>query len=97
MKLKENKTIGKAFPDCWVYSGIQDAFGNSCYVVVNDNLQEFRTIGKNPTYNIQKKNVPRYVRVRKYLDVIDLKRSVARELEKLFPDYIHTTWQIWDD
>ena len=36
IKLKENKTVGKHFDtDCWVYSGIKDAYGNPCYVVVN--------------------------------------------------------------
>lgn len=97
LKLKENKTVGKDFPDCWVYSGITDAFGNACYLVVNDLMGEFRVVGKNPDYTKQKKSLPNYVHVRKYLVVIDLKRSIARELEAKFPEYVHNMWQIWDD
>ena len=98
LKLKENKTVGKHFDtDCWVYSGIKDAYGNPCYVVVNYMLEEFRIVGKNPYYTTDRKKLPKYVCVPKYLPVIDLKRSTARELEAKFPDYIHNMWQIWDD
>lgn len=98
LNLKENKTVGKYFDsDCWVYSGIKDAYGNHCYVVVNYMLEEFRIVGKNPCYTTDRKKLPKYVGVPKYLPVIDLKRSTARELEAMFPDYIHNMWQIWDD
>ena len=98
LKLKENKTIGKHFnSDCHIYSGIKDAFGNCCYVVVNYMLEEFRIVGKNPCYSTDRKRLPKYVIVPKYLPVIDLKRSVARELEAMFPDYVHNMWTIWDD
>lgn len=98
LKLKENKTVGKYFDsDCHVYSGIKDAFGNPCYVVVNYMLEEFRIVGKNPYYSADRKRLPKYVIVSKYLPVIDLKRSVARELEAMFLDYVHNMWTIWDD
>lgn len=98
LNLKENKTVGKHFDtDCRVYSGIKDAYGNPCYVVVNYMLEEFRIVGKNPYYATDRKRLPKYVCVPKYLPVIDLKRSTARELEAKFPDYIHNMWQIWDD
>lgn len=98
IKLKENKTVGKHFDsDCWVYSGIKDAYGNPCYVVVNYMLEEFRIVGKNPYYAIDRKRLPKNVVIPKCLPVIDLKRSTARELEAMFPDYIHNMWQIWDD
>ena len=98
LKLKENKTVGKHFdPDCYVYSGIKDAYGNPCYVVINYMLEEFRIVGKNPYYSTDRKRLPKHVIVPKYLPVIDLKRSVARELEAMFPDYVHNMWTIWDD
>ena len=98
LKLKENKTVGKHFnSDCYAYSGIKDVYGNSCYVIVNYMLEEFRIVGKNPYYSTDRKRLPKHVIVPKYLPVIDLKRSVARELEAMFPDYIHNMWQIWDD
>ena len=98
LKLKENKTVGKHFDsDCYAYSGIKDVYGNSCYVIVNYMLEEFRIVGKNPYYSTDRKRLPKHVIVPKYLPVIDLKRSVARELEAMFPDYIHNMWQIWDD
>lgn len=98
LKLKENKTVGKYFDtDCRVYSGIKDIYGNPCYVVVNYMLEEFRIVGKNPYYSMDRKRLPKHVIVPKYLPVIDLKRSTARELEAEFPDYIHNMWQIWDD
>ena len=97
-KLKENKTVAKHFDsDCYVYSGIKDAYGNPCYVVVNYMLEEFRIVGKNPYYSTDRKRLPKHVVVPKYLPVIDLKRSVARELEAMFPDYVHNMWTIWDD
>lgn len=98
LKLKENKTVGKHFDsDCYVYSDIKDAFGNPCYVVVNYMLEEFRIVGKNPYYSTDRKRLPKHVIVPKYLPVIDIKRSVARELEAMFPDYVHNMWTIWDD
>lgn len=98
LKLKENKTISKHFnSDCHVYSGIKDAYGNPCYTVVNYLLEEFRIVGKNPDYATDRKRLPKHVIVPKYLDVIDLKRSTARELEAMFLDYIHPMWTIWDD
>ena len=98
LKLKENKTIGKHFSsDCHIYSGIKDAFGNRCYVVVNYVLREFRIVGKNPCYSADKKKLPKHVVVPKYLPVIDLKRSTARELEAMFLDYVRNMWTIWDD
>ena len=98
LKLKENKTVGKHFDtDCWVYSGIKDDYGNPCYVVVNYMLEEFRIVGKNPYYATDRKRLPKNVVIPKYLPVIDLKRSTARELEAMFPEYVHNMWQIWDD
>ena len=98
LKLKENKTVGKHFDsDCYAYSGIKDVYGNSCYVIVNYILEEFRIVGKNPYYSTDKKRLPKHVIVPKYLPVIDIKRSVARELEAMFPDYVHNMWTIWDD
>lgn len=98
LKLKENKTVGKHFDsDCYAYSGIKDVYGNSCYVIVNYMLEEFRIVGKNPYYSTDRKKLPKHVIVPKYLPVIDLKRSVARELEAMFPDYVHNMWTIWDD
>jgi len=98
LKLKENKTVGKHFDtDCWVYSGVKDAYGDPCYVVVNYMLEEFRIVGKNPYYAIDRKRLPKNVVIPKYLPVIDLKRSTARELEAMFPEYVHNMWQIWDD
>lgn len=98
LKLKENKTVGKYFDsDCYVYSGIKDAYGNPCYVVINYMLEEFRVVGKNPCYSRDRKRLPKHVIVPKYLPVTDLNRSVARELETMFPDYIHNMWAIWDD
>ena len=98
LQLKKDKTVGKHFSsDCRVYSGIKDAFGNRCYVVVNYVLREFRVVGKNPYYSTNRKRLPKHVIVPKYLPVIDLKRSVARELEAMFPDYVHNMWTIWDD
>lgn len=98
LKLKENKTVGKHFDsDCYAYSGIKDVYGNSCYVIVNYMLEEFRIVGKNPYYSTDRKRLPKHVIVPKYLPVIDIKRSVARELEAMFPDYVHNMWTIWDD
>ena len=98
LKLKENKTVGKHFDsDCYAYSGIKDVYGNSCYVIVNYMLEEFRIVGKNPYYSTDRKKLPKHVIVPKYLPVIDIKRSVARELEAMFPDYVHNMWTIWDD
>lgn len=98
LKLRENKTIGKYFDtDCRVYSGVKDAYGNTCYLVVNNLLNEFRIVGKNPYYSADRKRLPKFVIVPKYLSVIDLKRSTARALEIAFPDYIHPMWTIWDD
>ena len=98
LKLKENRTVGKHFDsDCYAYSGIKDVYGNSCYVIVNYILEEFRIVGKNPYYSTDKKRLPKHVIVPKYLPVIDIKRSVARELEAMFPDYVHNMWTIWDD
>lgn len=98
LKLKENKTVGKHFDsDCYAYSGIKDVYGNSCYVIVNYMLEEFRIVGKNPYYSTDRKKLPKHIIVPKYLPVIDLKRSVARELEAMFPDYVHNMWTIWDD
>lgn len=98
LKLKENKTVGKHFDsDCYAYSGIKDVYGNSCYVIVNYMLEEFRIVGKNPYYSTDRKKLPKHVIVPKYLPVIDIKRSVARELEVMFPDYVHNMWTIWDD
>ena len=89
LQLKENKTVGKHFDsDCYAYSGIKDVYGNSCYVIVNYMLEEFRIVGKNPYYSTDRKKLPKHVIVPKYLPVIDLKRSVARELEAMFPDYV---------
>lgn len=97
-KLKENKTVGKYFDsDCYAYSGIKDAYGNPCYVIVNYMLEEFRIVEKNPYYSTDRKKLPKHVIVPKYLPVIDLKRSTARELEAMFPDYVHNMWTIWDD
>ena len=98
LKLKENKTVVKHFDsDCYAYSGIKDAYGDPCYVVVNYMLEEFRIVGKNPYYTTDRNRLPKHVIVPKYLPVIDIKRSTARELEAMFPDYIHNMWQIWDD
>lgn len=79
-----------------VYGGIRDAFGKSCLLLINEDLHELRVVGK---IKVQEKKTgfsKSNVIVRKYGEVIDFTRSMVKEIENMFPGYVHTEWQIWD-
>lgn len=96
MKEIKNKEF---LPEIKVFSGVKDVFGNNVLILVNDDLGEFRTVSKNKEYEKQKKELAAkklsHVIPEKYLTVIDFTADVVREMEKAFPGYRHTAFQIW--
>lgn len=82
------------------FSGIRDAFNKPCYIVLNSALDELRIVAKNPEYKRRRKELDarglQHVKVQEYLGVIDLKQKTADFIEKHFPGYKHTAFQIWN-
>ena len=83
-----------------VYSGLQDYFGNSMLVLVDDDMNELRTVGKLKDYKkrrrmLDEKNL-RHVSTPEYGEVIDITKRTYDKIMENFPGYSHTRWQILD-
>ena len=82
------------------FSGIRDAFNKPCCIVLNSALDELRIMAKNPEYKRRQKALDarglQHVKVQEYLEVIDLTQKTADFIEKHFPGYKHTAFQIWN-
>lgn len=93
------KLIEKTNMEIERYAGFRDAFGKSCELWVNHDLEEVRLRAKNPEYAYRRKNLDsrklQHVIVPGYLDVIDITPETEREINLAFPEYRHPRWQIW--
>lgn len=84
--------------DVIAYDGFKDAFGGKIFVVINKTMHELRLYGKYKDFKKRRKSLDReklgYVWTPEYGEVIDITESTKRKIEKLFPGYNHTEWQI---
>lgn len=84
--------------DVIAYDGFMDAFGNKMFVVIHETLNELRLYSKYPDFQKRRKALDRaklkHVLISEYGIVIDITEATKRKIEKLFPGYIHTEWQI---
>lgn len=96
--MKEIKNT-EFLPEIKVFSDVKDVFGNNVLILVDDDLEEFRTVAKNKEYGKQKKELAArklsHVIPEKFLTVIDFTADTVRKMEKAFPGYRHTDFQIW--
>ena len=84
--------------DIVVYDGFKDAFGGKMIVVVNETLLELRLYGKYKDFHKRRNALDRaklkHVWTPEYGEVIDITEATMKRIDKLFPRYIHTEWQI---
>lgn len=84
-----------------VYSGIKDYFGNSCLLLVDNDLKEIRIVRKNEDYNKKRKHLDSIgcskVYTSKYGEVIDITAKTEEKLQSEFPGYKHTQWSVWNE
>lgn len=82
-----------------VYAGLRDAFRKSMLVLVDENMQEVRTVSKLPEYNKHRKKLDAlrlyHVQTPRYAEVIDITKKTYNTITDLFPGYAHTQWQVW--
>lgn len=82
-----------------VFDGLRDLWGKKFFVLVNNDLNEIRLVAKNAEFGSKKRALAarklNHVIPQKYLEVIDLTKEVATFLEREFPHFKHTEWQIW--
>lgn len=80
------------------YDGFRDAFGNKMFAVIHETLNELRLYSKYSDFQKKRKALDRaklkHVLISEYGVVIDITEATKRRIEKLFPGYIHTEWQI---
>lgn len=93
MKRIENKDFDEEIE---VYSGIKDIFGNTCLLLVNNDLKELRIVSKNKDYQKKRKHLNSikcgYVHTPKYGEVINISRNTMTDIMEEFPGYKHTEW-----
>lgn len=81
-----------------VYDGFKDAFGKKMFVVIHETLNELRLYSKYPDFQKRRNALDHeklnHVWTPKYGIVIDVTESTKKKIEKLFPGFIHTEWQI---
>ena len=81
------------------FTGLRDIWGKKFFILVNDDLNEIRLVAKNAEFGSRKRALAaqklNHVIPQKYLEVIDLTKEVATFLEREFPHFKHTEWQIW--
>ena len=84
--------------DIVAYDGFKDAFGGKMIVVVNETLLELRLYGKYKDFHKRRNVLDRaklkHVWTPEYGEVIDITEATMKRIDKLFPRYIHTEWQI---
>lgn len=84
--------------DVIAYDGFKDAFGGKIFVVINETMKELRLYGKYKDFhkrrNALDRSKLRHVWTPEYGEVIDISEATKRRIEKLFPEYIHSEWQI---
>ena len=80
-----------------VITGYKDAFNHSVMLLVNEDMKEIRTVGKNPDYRAAKKKLEKHknIVVPKYLEVIDITLNTYNKIMSKYKGYSHTQWQIW--
>ena len=82
-----------------IFTGLRDIWGKKFFILVNNDLNEIRLVAKNAEFGSRKPALAArklsHVIPPKYLEVIDLTKEVATFLEKEFPHFKHTEWQIW--
>ena len=80
------------------YEGFRDGFGGKIFVVVNETLQELRLYGKFKDFHKRRNALDcaklKHVWTPEYGIVIDITEATKRKIEKSFPEYNHTKWQI---
>ena len=80
------------------YDGFKDAFGKKMFVVIHETLNELRLYSKYPDFQKRRNALDHeklnHVWTPKYGIVIDVTESTKKKIEKLFPGFIHTEWQI---
>lgn len=93
-KIETHRFEGKT-----AYAGLKDAYNHQCTLLVDEDLKEYRLIGKNPDYRRERKILDNrrlnHVATPEYLEVIDITQQTAKFLFNTFPDYKHTQFQIW--
>lgn len=84
--------------DVIAYDGFKDAFGKKIFVVIHDTLNELRLYSKYPDYQKRRNALDRtklsHVWTPEYGIVIDVSEVTKKRIEKLFPGYKHSEWQI---
>lgn len=84
--------------DVIVYDGFRDAFGNKMFVVIHETLNELRLYSKYSDFQKRRKALDceklKHVLISEYGIVIDITEATKKKIEKLFPGFIHTEWQI---
>lgn len=80
---------------------ITDIFGHKIEVWHNEDMNEYRLMARNPDYKKERKRLDnigcKNVVVPLYLEVIDITEKMLDKLNKLFPDVLHTNFQIWNE
>lgn len=95
------KLLRKISEDTSAYDyGIKDAFGNKAEVWINEALESYTLMGKNPYYKQEQKYLDsikcKGVHVAKHLEVIDITKMTLEKLEELFPDITYKPqFQVW--
>lgn len=84
--------------DVIAYDGFKDVFGGKIFIVINETMKELRLYGKYKDFRKRRKSLDsaklKYVWTPEYGEVIDITELTKRKIEKLFPGYSHTEWQI---
>lgn len=84
--------------DVIAYDGFRDTFGNKMFVVIHKTLNELRLYSRYPDFpkrrNVLDREKLKHVWTPEYGIVIDVTESTKKKIEKLFPGFIHTEWQI---
>lgn len=84
--------------DLIAYDGFEDAFGGKIFVVINETLKELRFYSKYKDFRKRRKALDhaklKHVIIPEYGIVIDVTEKTKKRIEKLFPEYIHSEWQI---
>lgn len=84
--------------DVIAYDGFRDAFGGEIFIVIHETMQELRLYGRYKDFKKRRKSLDsaklKHVWTPEYGEVIDITEATKKKIEKLFPGFIHSEWQI---
>lgn len=84
--------------DVIAYDGFKDAFGKKMFIVIYETLNGLRFYSRYTEFKKRRNALDRvklkHVWTPEYGIVIDITEETKKRIEKLFPGYIHTEWQI---